>query len=485
MHLSNSSAVWMRASLLLNECAMPSFLCARTHVFPSPDLRVLHVSCVCSDAYGDVVATASAYVKLLSLLAFVVAPVTAGLQHRNVGPVKLARIATLLLFLYSLVLSHTLKTALDAQRDVEFPAASPFDFGGLHSALGWVLLIGMGCQTWMVRSSATAKTLGWAVALIMPLHWIMAVYYLLGFGYDHSHCTKEAFGHLVVGAFFLLWATVYLCVGDRKHGIAGLPLERFENRVMILAGVLYAPGELVNGSHYLHMHVITAVAWTVFGLAGTVMEATNRAAARRGVGVAMALSYHGAMMMLHSQKNVHATFVHQFHGGAAIIAGLLRMTGRYTETGSALMVSGVIFLFSQIGATDTVIKLGWLPANTYVLLTIICGIVATILVLVPYVISGAESSANLWLVNWCMTSQYCDVDMRPIQASYQPLSADDGGLDNDYDVDDEGDPDESRAGVHCEDSVVPDGRSRTGEHSGNPMSPERNERMKPMKLEHF
>jgi hypothetical protein len=144
---------------------------------------------------------------------------------------------------------------------------------------------------------------------------------------------KESYGQLVVSGFFLCGAVVYMCIGDRKHQLALVPLERFEHRAMILVATFYAPAEIMMGSWLLHMHVITAAAWTIFGTMGIFLESTNTKGARRGIASGFALLYHGIMMGLHDPRNTahpHALYMHQFHGGIAFIAGLFRLGNRYT-----------------------------------------------------------------------------------------------------------------------------------------------------------
>jgi hypothetical protein len=100
------------------------------------------------------------------------------------------------------------------------------------------------------------------------------------------------------------------------------------------------------------------------------------------------------------------------------------------------MTSGVMFLFSSVGATQTVIESKAMAPNTYVLLTIICGIIACIGVLIPYTISGTESSLNLRLLSWCMVSPMCNPDCRPPGIAYEAVSAVDDSFGFDDDADD-------------------------------------------------
>ena len=62
-------------------------------------------------------------------------------------------------------------------------------------------------------------------------------------------------------------------------------------------------------------HFITASAWAVFGTLGLLFERSHPTEAARGIPFAMALTYHGYMMLLHQQANFTASLLHKTHGG--------------------------------------------------------------------------------------------------------------------------------------------------------------------------
>ena len=83
------------------------------------------------------------------------------------------------------------------------------------------------------------------------------------------------------------------------------PLEHPKKREPIL---LTPPGCCVQ-------HFITASAWAVFGTLGLLFERSHPTEAARGIPFAMALTYHGYMMLLHQQANFTASLLHKTHGG--------------------------------------------------------------------------------------------------------------------------------------------------------------------------
>ena len=53
----------------------------------------------------------------------------------------------------------------------------------------------------------------------------------------------------------------------------------------------------------------------MFGTLGLLFERSHPTEAARGIPFAMALTYHGYMMLLHQQANFTASLLHKTHGG--------------------------------------------------------------------------------------------------------------------------------------------------------------------------
>ena len=78
--------------------------------------------------------------------------------------------------------------------------------------------------------------------------------------------------------------------------------------------------------------------------------------------------------------NYTAKLLHVTHGVLAILAGMLRFAGKPELSGLVLQVAGFVFMCSQIGATETaVVMWGAHAPQTYVLLSLQCGVLMTVL----------------------------------------------------------------------------------------------------------
>ena len=75
------------------------------------------------------------------------------------------------------------------------------------------------------------------------------------------------------------------------------------------------------------------------------MERSHPTEASAGIPFALALTYHGFMMLLHQQANWTASLLHKTHGGLAFAAGLLRATGAPRTSGLVLQVRGQHIFF--------------------------------------------------------------------------------------------------------------------------------------------
>jgi hypothetical protein len=278
----------------------------------------------------------------------------------------------------------------------------------LAGSLAIVCLVVQAATALRGRSCSLMWCSGVLAAMLMPFHWYFGVVHALGFGADYG-ATKEVFGHLVIGVGFVCSGGVMLCYGP-DHLLRHTAIYRLEHRMILIAGLIYGPMELISGNGYLQMHFITAMAWAVFGVLGLLLEISHTKAAARGTALSIALSYHGFMMYHHLQANYTATVLHVTHGVLAIMAGMLRFAGQVKLSGLVIQVAGFVFMCSQKGATNTAIAVwGAHAAQTYVLLSLQCGVLLVVLpTLVIFNVSrsfGCEGTLNLRLCQRCNGQQ--------------------------------------------------------------------------------
>ena len=284
-----------------------------------------------------------------------------------------AQVAAAVIAAYSVLAGRGASIALSEWREAHLSQPPILDFAACQTLVGAVVLLCLIVQAAGAACGHRQLRAGTIAAVLMPFCWYFGVVHAFGFGDDLKH-TKEVFGHLVIGVGFISFGGTMLCYGPDSL-LQRTPIHRFEHRMMITAGLCYAPMERMMGTHYLHMHFIVAITWAVFGLLGVLLETTHPQEAARGVAFSLALMYHGFMMTIHLQANFTAVMLHVSHGALAFAAGLLRFFGMPRLSGLVLQCAGVVFMCSQIGATDTAIFMwGAHSAQTFVLLALTAGV---------------------------------------------------------------------------------------------------------------
>lgn len=336
-------------------------------------------------AYGDELHASVGHQLVLSgVLGLLVVPLAAVLCVRPCGARApdgflaacclggRAQVAAAVIAAYSLLAGRGASIKLSEWRETHLAKPPVLDFAACQTLVGGVVLLCLIVQAACAAGGYRQLRAGSVAAVLMPFCTYFGIVHAFGFGDEMKH-TKEVFGHLVIGVGFISFGGLMLCYGPDLL-LQRTPIHRFEHRMMITAGLMYAPMERMMGTAYLHMHFIVAITWAIFGLVGVLLETTHPQEAARGVAFSLALMYHGFMMTIHLQTNYTAVMLHVCHGALAFVAGLLRFFGMPRLSGLVLQCAGLVFMLSQIGATDTAIFLwGAHAPTTYVLLALSAG----------------------------------------------------------------------------------------------------------------
>jgi hypothetical protein len=401
---ANTTAQWMQASVVLNCAAYGSDLHA----------TVIHQLAVSAFVSALIVPLAAVLCRQSGEQAIPSALLAGGRTQ----------VAAAVIAAYSMAAGHSASAALSEWREAHLSDPPVRDFAALQTLVASVVLLCLIAQAACAACGLRhIRAAGSIAAVLMPFFFYFGLVHALGFGNDLGRM-KEVFGHLVIGVGFISFGGTMLCYGPDSL-LQRTPIHRFEHRMMIVAGLMYAPMERMMGTSYYHMHFIVAITWAVMGLLGVLLETTHPQEAARGVAFSIALMYHGFMMTIHLQANFTGVMLHVAHGALAFAAGVLRFFGMPRLSGLVLQCAGVVFMCSQKGGTDLAIFMwGGHSPQTYVLLALTAGV---LLAVVPTLIVFAvaqrldPNSAEVGTLT-CGLCRRCNGEQAFLAEEYVPVS---------------------------------------------------------------
>eukprot|EP01048_Picozoa_sp_COSAG05_P024683 COSAG05_NODE_5921_length_1058_cov_1.529718_1_plen_274_part_10 len=232
-HMPNTSAPWQRANIALNSGGYAH------------------------DGFEGLDTSVEWHVQVKTVLGFILCPIAAALAHRGEAGCKanLWALGTLLTTAYSLLVGGGKLGELNLWREAHLAPhyEASFRFDTWTTTTGWVALLalcGMLAPT-MGRLPAGGnggsngnravrwqRRAGNLASVVLIFHWYFSLCHVFGFGLDLSRCTKEVFGHLVIGVFFIAYGSSVLGYGEDALIVAS-PVWKIDHRVILVLGLIY------------------------------------------------------------------------------------------------------------------------------------------------------------------------------------------------------------------------------------------------------